>query len=406
MWFARKLAATARLRRLIPYSPANAKIPATTKSVIKSARSCDGRTASTKTIRNPRTKRKTTTAYSAAVAKSGRNGMTGPRTDRHPLTLRRKDVANVDGLASSQIDHLSRIQPRGPDRTGLAAVPDDDVVPRSDLRGRVAHADREDVAPREEVFDFDPVGVLSRQEFPSGQRQGKHPVVRVHRDLHPFPNDSDEREAATERSGFDEAQTRFAELKARDVHHFLREPFAARDRMEGRTHAVQCLRQGGEGLVRGRALFRGEDRSRKGRSDDRRFRAQMRDDRVVVIRRDEGLQILGHDRGLVSAPVARHRDVVGPGGVEALELARDQAQRRCDDDLVDEGGVCACEDRVAETSMAATRGVRFPRRTREEEENPSGRRLAVSLANPPPEPHDLWPGQGLVRVCEHLAAHD
>src|SRR6267143_2025750 len=139
MWFAMKLAATARLRTHSPYSPAKTKIPATTKSVIK---------------------RKTTTAYSAAVAKSGRNGMTGPRTDRHPLTLRRKDVANVDGLASSQIDHLSRIQPRGPDRTGLAVVPDDDFVPRPDLRGCLAHADREDVAPRKEVFDFDPVRVL------------------------------------------------------------------------------------------------------------------------------------------------------------------------------------------------------------------------------------------------------
>src|SRR5467141_1429224 len=251
MWFARKLAATATVRRLIPYSPANAKIPATTKPVIKSARSCDGRTASTKTIRNPRTKRKTTTAYSAAVAKSGRNGMTGPRTERHPLTLRRKDVENVDRLASSQIGHLSRIQPRGPDRTGLAVVPDDDFVPRSDLRGRVAHADREDVAPREEVFDFDPVRVLSGQEFPSGQGQGKHPVVGVHRDLHPFPNDPDEREAATERSGFNEAQTRFAELKARDVHHFFSEAFAARDGVKRGTHVGERLRQGGEGLVRG-----------------------------------------------------------------------------------------------------------------------------------------------------------
>src|SRR6267378_646425 len=229
MWFARKLAATARLRRLIPYSPAKTKIPATTKSVIKRASSCDGRTASTKTIRKPRTKRKTTTAYSAAVAKSGRNGMTGPRTDHHPLTLRRKDVANVDGLASSQIDHLSRIQPRGPDRTCLAVVPDDDFVPRPDLRGCLAYADREYVASREEVFDFDPVRVLSGQEFPSGQGQGKHPVVRVHRDLHPFPNDPDEREATTERSGVNEAQTRFAELKARDVQHFFSEAFAARD---------------------------------------------------------------------------------------------------------------------------------------------------------------------------------
>src|SRR5882762_6939360 len=155
MWFARKLAATARLRRLIPYSPAKTKIPATTKSVIKRARSCDGRTDSTNTMKKPRTKRKTTTAYSAAVAKSGRNGMSGPRTDRHPLTLRRKDVANVDCLAPPQIDHLSRIQPRGPDRACLAVVPDHDFIPRSNLLRRVAHADREDVASREEVFDFD-----------------------------------------------------------------------------------------------------------------------------------------------------------------------------------------------------------------------------------------------------------
>src|SRR5712691_3103678 len=231
-WFEMKLAATARLRRLIPYSPASTKIPATTKSVIKRATSCDVRTASTNTIRRPRTKRKTTTAYSAAVARSGRNGMSGPRTDRPPLTLRRNDVANVDCLAPSQIDHLPRIQPRGPDRACLAFVPDDDFVPGSDLLGRAAHSDREDVAFREEVFDFDPVRVLPGQELAPGQRQGEHPVVRVHRNLRPLPDHADEREAAAERSGFPEAHTGIAELKARDVRHFLGEAFAARDGME------------------------------------------------------------------------------------------------------------------------------------------------------------------------------
>ena len=97
--------------------------------------------------------------------------------------------------------------------------------------------------------------------------------------------------------------------------------------------------------------------------DNRALRAQVGDDRVVPIRLDEGLEIVRDDGRFIAAPVAGDGNVVRPRRIEALQLPRDESERRRDDDLVHDRRVLAGLDRLAESAMAPARGVRLARRT-------------------------------------------
>src|SRR2546427_400646 len=115
----------------------------------------------------------------------------------------------------------------------------------------------------------------------------------------------------------------------------------------------------------------------------------MRDHRVVSIRFHEGREVFGDNRRFVAAPVPRDGDIVIPRGVESLQLSRDQTQGRCDDDLVDHGGVRAREDGIAEAAVASTRGVGLAGGARQQEQDPRGGRLPIALLDATAE-SDVW----------------
>src|SRR6266571_3920050 len=312
----------------------------------------------------------------------------------------------MDRLAAAQVDHLPPAETRGAGGANFACVTDDDLVSRADFARRVDHADREDVALREEVLDLDPIRVLLREDRAAVEGEGQHPPARVHRHLAAPLDDTDVREATAERRSVDEGSARLAELEARDVPHLLRELGPFRHALVSRRRLVQRVRERGEGFVRRRAFLRRRDGIGQPLPDDRHLGAEVGDHGVVPIRPDVGPEVVRYHGGLVPAPVPRDGDVVRAGGVEALELPGDEAERRRDDHLVHDGGILRRQDRIAEATVAPTQGVRLAGGARQQEEDPRGGRLRVAVPHPTPEPDDLRPGERLARVREELAAGD
>src|SRR5439155_14160803 len=97
----------------------------------------------------------------------------------------------------------------------------------------------------------------------------------------------------------------------------------------------------------------------------------------------------------------RDGDVIIPRGVEAFQLPRDESQGRGDDDLVDDGGVRARENRMPEPTVAAARRGGVARGTGEEEQDRQGRRLLIPVSDSTAEADDLRPDEGFVGVREH-----
>src|SRR5438309_4833612 len=363
-----RAAPTPSARKAIPVSPIPASTTAMRKEPRRRAISRRGGTVSTKMTRNPSARRKTTTPYRPAAARSWRAAISRPMAALAIILWRAlQHMPNVDGFAPSEILHLPPSEPSRPDGTDFALVPHRNFVAGPDLARRVSDSDREDVAHREEALDLDPIDVLPGHEFAPRQGQGKHAARGVHRELLPSSEHPDIGKTASERRSFDEAQSGVAELEAGDVRHLLREARTFRHVPDGTRHLIQRPGQGDERILRGRMVLRAEDSLGRGLVYDRCFRPEVRDHGVVAVRRQEGREVFDHDRGLVAAPVPRDGDVIIPRGVEAFQLPRDESQGRGNDDLVGDGRVRTREDRVPEPTVAPARRVGLARGTGEEE---------------------------------------
>src|SRR6266571_7178809 len=176
----------------------------------------------------------------AATVRSGRSGIRTPIAG-HRLTLRTggNPMADVDGLAAVQIDHLPPAETRGAGGAHFARVTYDDLVAGPDFARRVDHADREDVPFREEVFDLDPIRVSLREDRAAVEGEGQHPPAGVHGHLAAPLDDADVRGATAERRPVHAGPARLAELESRDVPHLLREPDPFRHALVSRRRLVQ-----------------------------------------------------------------------------------------------------------------------------------------------------------------------
>src|SRR5437667_260949 len=152
-------------RKATPVSPIPARTTATRKDPRRRAISRRGGTVSTKMTRNPSARRKTTTPYRPAAARSGRAAISRPMAALAIILWRAlQHMPNVDGFAPSEILHFPPSEPSRPDGTDFVLVPHRNFVAGPDLASRVSDSDREDVAHREEVVDLDAVGVLRAEE--------------------------------------------------------------------------------------------------------------------------------------------------------------------------------------------------------------------------------------------------
>src|SRR5438132_795952 len=244
-------------RKATPVSPIPARTTATRKDPRRRAISRRGGTVSTKMTRNPSARRKTTTPYRPAAARSGRAAISRPMAALAIILWRAlQHMPNVDGFAPSEILHFPPSEPSRPDGTDFAVVSHRNFVAGPDLARRVSDSDREDVAYREEVLDLDPIGVLLGQDFAPRQGQGKHAARGVHRELMASSEHPDIGKTPSERGPFDEAQPGVAELEAGEVRHLLREARArgGRPGTEGgsgsSSRACARNRGGGAGPVR------------------------------------------------------------------------------------------------------------------------------------------------------------
>src|SRR5439155_474217 len=113
--------------------------------------------------------------------------------------------------------------------------------------------------------------------------------------------------------------------------------------------------------------------------------------------------IVSDHRDRDKTPSSRHRNIVRAGGIEPLELARNEAERRCDDDLVDGGRIRTRQDRIAKSAVATARRIRLAGGAWEQQEHRSRRRLGIPFPNPPTKSDDLRSGERLRGVREHLA---
>src|SRR6059058_728368 len=212
----------------------------------------------TATRKDPR--RKTTTPYRPAAARSGRAAISRPMAALAIILWRAlQHMPNVDGFAPSEILHFPPSEPSRPDGTDFVLVPHRNFVAGPDLASRVSDSDREDVAHREEVVDLDPVGVLLGKDFAPRQGQRKHAARGVHRELLPSSEHPDIGKTASERRSFDEAQSGVAELEAGEVRHLLRESGTFRHRPDGTRHLIQRPGQRDERILRGRMVLRAEE---------------------------------------------------------------------------------------------------------------------------------------------------
>src|SRR5256885_2320793 len=160
-WFATRAAPTPSARKAIPVSPIPASTTATRKAPRRRAISRRGGTGSTKMTRTPSARRKTTTPYRPAAARSGRAAISRPMAALAIILWRAlQRMPNVDGFAPSEILHLPPSEPSRPDGTDFALVPHRNFVAGADLARRLSDSDRGDVAHREGVLDLHPIGGL------------------------------------------------------------------------------------------------------------------------------------------------------------------------------------------------------------------------------------------------------
>src|SRR5207253_2982627 len=284
-WFATRAAPTPSARKAIPVSPIPASTTATRKEPRRRAISRRGGTVSTKMTRNPSARRKTTTPYRPAAARSGRAAISRPMAALAIILWRAlQHMPNVDGFAPSELLLFPPSEPSRPHGTDFALVPHRNFVAGPDLGSRVSDSDREDVAHREEVVNLDPIGVLLGQDFAPRQGQGKHAARGVHRELLPSSKHPDIGKAASERRSFDEAQSGVAELEAGEVRHLLREARTFRYRPDGTRHLIQRPGQRDERILRGRMVLRAEEGVGQCLVYDRCFRPEVRDHGVVPVR--------------------------------------------------------------------------------------------------------------------------
>src|SRR2546430_16843625 len=116
------------------------------------------------------------------------------------------------------------------------------------------------------------------------------------------------------------------------------------------------------------------------------------------MRLDVGREIVRDGGRFIAAPVAGDGNVVCPRRIEALQLPRDESERRRDDDLVHDRRVLAGLDRLAESAMAPARGVRLARRTWEQEEDPRRRGRRLPVHDPTAATEGPWSMERLARV--------
>src|SRR5438046_6989796 len=153
-------------RKATPVAPNPASTTATRQEPRRRAISRRGGTVSTKMTRNPSARRKTTTPYRPAAARSGRAAISRPMAASAIILWRPlQHMPNVDGFAPSEILHFPPSEPTRPYGQDFALVPHRNFVAGPDLGRRVSDSDREDVTHREEVLDLDPVGVLLRRDI-------------------------------------------------------------------------------------------------------------------------------------------------------------------------------------------------------------------------------------------------
>src|SRR5437867_5579207 len=145
-------------RKATPVSPIPARTTATEKDQRRKAISRRDETVSMKMTRNPSARRKTTTPYRPAAARSGRAAISRPMAALAIILWRAlQHMPNVDGFAPAEILHLPPSEPRRPDGTDFALVAHRNFVAGANLARRVSDSAREDVAHREEVFDLESV---------------------------------------------------------------------------------------------------------------------------------------------------------------------------------------------------------------------------------------------------------
>src|SRR2546426_8430227 len=198
--------ATPSARKERPASPFDTSPAAITRVSTRPARRRRIEMASTNTTRNPNVRRKTTSPYRDASARSGRNAIRRRPMPQRSLTLWRRGhrMPDVDRLAALQINHLARVEPRRPDGPHLPRTANDDLVSGSNFRRRVRDADSEDVPLRDEILNLHPIGVGLGEDRAALEGQRQHPAPRMHRDLTPVPDHADIRESTAEGRPFGE----------------------------------------------------------------------------------------------------------------------------------------------------------------------------------------------------------
>src|SRR3989442_14387954 len=135
--------ATPSARRERPASPFDRSPAAITRVTTRPARSRRIEMASTNTTRNPNVRRKTTSPYRDASARSGRSATCLRPMPQRSLTLWRRGhhMPDVDRLAALQVDHLARVEPRRPDGPHLPPMANDDLVSGPNFRPPVPDTD-------------------------------------------------------------------------------------------------------------------------------------------------------------------------------------------------------------------------------------------------------------------------
>src|SRR5439155_12508968 len=116
--FAVRAAPIPSARKATPVSPIPARTAATRKDPRRRAISRRGGTVSTKMTRNPSARRKTTTPYRPAAARSGRAAISRPMAALAIILWRAlQHMPNVDGFVPSEILHFPPSEPSRPDGT-------------------------------------------------------------------------------------------------------------------------------------------------------------------------------------------------------------------------------------------------------------------------------------------------
>src|SRR5207249_5346506 len=176
-------------RKATPVSPIPASTTATRKDPRRRAISRRGGTVSTKMTRNPSARRKTTTPYRPAAARSGRAAIWRPMAALAIILWRAlQHMRYVDGFAPSEILHFPPSEPSRPDGTDFALVPHRNFVAGPDLGRRVSDSDAKELTHGRKASDLTPEAFLLGQTLPPGQGQESNAARGGNRDRRPSPD--------------------------------------------------------------------------------------------------------------------------------------------------------------------------------------------------------------------------